>query len=56
MAPLKKLSIPRLEVMAASIGARLTSSIFAALGEENIPKYFWSDSTTVLAWIKRNLQ
>lgn len=51
VAPLKKITIPRLELLAATIGARLTSGIWKELGE--IPVFYWSDSSTVLAWIKR---
>ncbi|XP_062698947.1 uncharacterized protein LOC134284246 [Aedes albopictus] len=50
--PLKPQSVPRNELNAAVIGTRLLKSI-----EENhtIPiqqKYMWSDSTTVLAWLR----
>lgn len=53
VAPVKKLSIPRLELMAATIGARLASSVLRSLNLDNIATVFWSDSTTVLSWIKR---
>lgn len=50
--PLKPQSIPRNELNAAVMGARLLKNI-----EENhtIPiqrKYMWSDSTTVLSWLR----
>lgn len=48
--------IPRLELLAALIGSRLTHKIIEALEFENVPTYFWSDSSTVLAWIHRDLQ
>ncbi|XP_065084406.1 uncharacterized protein LOC135706688 [Ochlerotatus camptorhynchus] len=52
VAPLKPLSIPRLELQAAVIGSRLVKSI-----EENhtLPirrRVIWSDSSTVLSWIQ----
>lgn len=52
VAPLRGLSIPRMELMAAVLGARLRRTI-----EENhslaIRKTcFWSDSSTVCSWIK----
>ena len=49
-------TIPRLELLAASIASRQTNEIIAALNYENIPVYYWSDSTTVLAWINRDVQ
>ena len=49
-------SIPRLELFAASIVARQTKEIADALGYTNVPVFCWSDSTTVLAWIQRNIQ
>ncbi|XP_031350458.1 uncharacterized protein LOC116176124 [Photinus pyralis] len=55
IAPLKKATIPRLELLAALIGARLSKSVLSGLAEE-IKTHFWSDSTTVLSWIKRREQ
>ena len=46
-------SIPRLELSAATIGARLTSSILEALSLKNLKIYYWSDSSTVISWIHR---
>ena len=48
------LSIPRLELLAATIGVRLTESIVKSLSVKDIKIFYWSDSSTVLAWIKRN--
>ncbi|GFW07895.1 integrase catalytic domain-containing protein [Trichonephila clavipes] len=52
VAPLKPLSIPRLELMACCIGSRLANSIVNALNLSNLRITFWSDSTTALWWIK----
>lgn len=52
--PIGKPTIPRLELLSCLIGSRLGSSVIEALNLENIPSYFWSDSTTAIAWIKRN--
>ncbi|GIY14955.1 uncharacterized protein CEXT_440791 [Caerostris extrusa] len=49
--PMKAITIPRLELMAATIGARLFSSVKQALKLPNIKAYFWTDSSTVLMWI-----
>ncbi|XP_035208111.1 uncharacterized protein LOC118182826 [Stegodyphus dumicola] len=54
--PTKTITIPRLELMAATIGARLFSSVKQALKLPNIKTYFWTDSSTVLVWITRREQ
>ncbi|XP_062711342.1 uncharacterized protein LOC134289484 [Aedes albopictus] len=51
VAPLKTLSIPRLELKAAVLGAQYLQSV---LSNHELPvskRYLWTDSTTVLAWI-----
>ena len=54
--PLKKLTIPRLELIAALILARLLTTVKNAL--ENQVKFesinCWSDSTIVLSWLKND--
>ncbi|GFW81638.1 integrase catalytic domain-containing protein [Trichonephila clavipes] len=50
--PLKLLSIPRLELMACCVGARLVNSILKALNMPDLKATLWSDSTTALWWIK----
>ncbi|GFX86553.1 integrase catalytic domain-containing protein [Trichonephila clavipes] len=52
VAPLKPLSIPRLELMACDVGIRLVNSVMKALNFPNLKITFWSDSTTALWWIK----
>lgn len=52
IAPLKKLSIPRLELMACTIGVRLLTSVKRALNLQKIKEYFWTDSASVLYWIQ----
>ncbi|XP_012285896.1 uncharacterized protein LOC105702705 [Orussus abietinus] len=52
VAPLKQLSIPRLELSAAFLLTRLVRSVRAALNREEIPMYAWTDSKVVLAWLK----
>ncbi|KAG4074889.1 hypothetical protein HA402_009314 [Bradysia odoriphaga] len=51
VAPTKQLTVPRLELQAAVIGARLASNVKKSL-TVNIEKHFyWTDSQTVMAWI-----
>jgi hypothetical protein len=50
VAPLKTLTLPRLELMAATIGARLISTLTPIFNCERI--YLWSDSQIVLAWLE----
>ena len=52
IAPMKKLTIPRLELCAALLGAELTSRVKSDLQFNDTPTYFWSDSTIVLSWIQ----
>ncbi|XP_062541318.1 uncharacterized protein LOC134209344 [Armigeres subalbatus] len=52
VAPLKPLSIPRLELQAAVLGARLASFVSKNHTITIEKKVFWSDSSTVLAWIR----
>lgn len=56
VAPLKRVTIPRLELLACLLGARLSKYVAEALSLNNISRFFWSDSTTALSWIKRNDQ
>jgi len=50
LAPLKKPTIPRMELLASVIGARLTSFVRKTLNLSDFPSLLWSDSTTALAW------
>ena len=52
VAPLQSLSIPRLELMAAVLGKRLALSIAEILSVNREFITFWTDSTSVLWWIK----
>ena len=50
-----KHSIPRLELLAALVGVRLTVSITEAMELNNVEIRYWSDSSTALAWIRRDI-
>ncbi|XP_065917809.1 uncharacterized protein [Dysidea avara] len=53
VAPIRELTLPKLELMAAVIGSRLLNFILTSLSPiyNNIPIYMWSDSQIVLYWI-----
>ena len=47
------MTLPRLELLAALIAARLITFVVKALKlENNVPLFCWSDSKVTLSWIK----
>ncbi|XP_056094778.1 uncharacterized protein LOC130073406 [Rhinichthys klamathensis goyatoka] len=52
VAPLKKISLPRLKLMGAVIGARLGNSLLKPLNLELHQVHMWTDSMIVLQWIR----
>ncbi|XP_017485823.1 PREDICTED: uncharacterized protein LOC108374345 [Rhagoletis zephyria] len=52
VAPLKPISIPRLELMAAILGLRLANLVTSELSVRLDRRIFWSDSKNVLYWIR----
>ncbi|XP_055603791.1 uncharacterized protein LOC129752026 [Uranotaenia lowii] len=52
VAPLKRLTLPRLELCAAKEAANLYSRVVKALSLDSVEAHFWSDSTVVLHWLK----
>ena len=52
VAPLKVITLPRLELMSAVIGARLSIKIKNALKDPDMKVVFWLDSQIALHWIK----
>ena len=56
VAPLKELTLPHLELMAALIATRLTCFVLNSLPLHDAPIFMWSDSQIVLHWIKSQKQ
>ncbi|GFW09338.1 putative RNA-directed DNA polymerase from transposon X-element [Trichonephila clavipes] len=54
VAPLKTMTLPRLELMACCIGARLVHSVYAALDVPDLKIVAWSDSMVALWWLKNH--
>lgn len=54
VAPIKELTIPRLELLSCLIGARLAKTVISDMKLENCSTVFWSDSSTALGWIRRD--
>jgi hypothetical protein len=52
VAPLKKVTIPRLELLGCLLAARLLKFVRDALQLDSLSYSCWTDSTVALAWIK----
>ncbi|XP_055542771.1 uncharacterized protein LOC129728359 [Wyeomyia smithii] len=52
VAPLKMQTVPRLELRAAVLGSRLLHSVLSMHALPVVKRVLWSDSSTVLAWIR----
>lgn len=52
ISPLKRQTLPRLELCAALIATQLHSRIVEALQIGAIESFYWSDSTVVLQWLR----
>ncbi|KAL0850698.1 hypothetical protein ABMA28_006643 [Loxostege sticticalis] len=54
VAPLTPVSISRLELQAATIAARLASSVCEAHRYKPVRRVFWTDSKNVLGWLRND--
>lgn len=54
VAPLKPMTVPRLELSAAVLLARLIDFVNKSLNSNNVPIYCWTDSTVTLAWLNKH--
>ncbi|XP_058826961.1 uncharacterized protein LOC131686947 [Topomyia yanbarensis] len=52
VAPLKPLSVPRMELQAAVLGSRLMKFVEEAHSLTIARRYLWTDSATVLSWLR----
>ncbi|XP_053598021.1 uncharacterized protein LOC106693372 [Microplitis demolitor] len=54
VAPLKPITIPRMELNAAVLLAQLILYVKKVLKLENVPVFMWTDSAVSLTWIRNN--
>jgi len=54
VAPTKKMTIPRLELLGCGVGARLATSVKKALEEPDMETVYWTDSSNALYWIEKH--
>ena len=52
VAPVKELILPKLELMAALIAARVSNFIITSLSLQGISTHLWAESQIVLYWIQ----
>ncbi|XP_056631510.1 uncharacterized protein LOC130441747 [Diorhabda sublineata] len=56
VSPSKKMTIPGLELLAVTIGARPMKSVLETMVYDQQEIYLWSDSTILLTWIQEERQ
>ncbi|GIY95300.1 reverse transcriptase [Caerostris extrusa] len=53
ISPLKKVTIPRLELLACVFRFTPAKYVVTALSLKEVPTYYWTDATVALCWIQR---
>lgn len=56
VAPIKKLTLPRLELMGALVAARMGNNLLRAMNMQSTQIRMWSDSMIVIQWIHSSAQ
>jgi len=51
VAPLKRMTIPRMELAGAALVTKLVKHLLNLLDGDNVPIYLWTDSTVAYTWI-----
>ena len=52
VAPVRQLTIPRLELQGGALGANIAETVITDLSLQKIEKVYWTDSVTVLSWLR----
>lgn len=55
VAPIKQITIPRLELAAAHLAGKLLASVKKAMELETVPFYLWTDNIAAIIWIHTGL-